>query len=459
MSAVWVESPISGFDTASLTRLAQTLEVCQADWLVLYPTGTRLQPALAAVLTAAVADRPDVDLFYAEEQRPDHPTSSLPAKPDWNPALLLAYDYVRWPLLVRREALLRLGGIDPQAGAALGVELLLRAWRGGMAIARLPQPLLQIGPDYGPTPAEVLAPVLRQHLAACSPDLTLRPGRRPQTWEVRRTWADPPPVTLVVPTCQTPRLDGQAGPQIRQLLTSLECSSWPLERLTVLIGDDAPGDDYLDGDWPFTVRRLRTERPAGAPFNYAAKMNRLWRAATDEYLVLLNDDIEIRSPDWLEALLTFLWEPGVGGVGARLLFPDGRIQHAGMAGGVLNTVAHPWYGWKSDRPTYGHWAEVHRDWSMVTGAVFATRRSLLEQVNGFDEQLSLEYNDVDLCLRLGLLGYRIVCTPHAELIHHESISRGESRPRGQEILRFRRRWQELLVADSQWHPGLPDSWF
>ena len=97
---------------------------------------------------------------------------------------------------------------------------------------------------------------------------------------------------------------------------------------------------------------------------------------------------------------------------------------------------------------------MHRDWSMVTGAVFATRRSVLEQVAGFDEAFALEFNDLDLCLRLGLLGYRIVYTPHAELIHFEKASRGPADTPAHELARFRRRWGGLIADDPAYHPGL-----
>jgi len=144
----------------------------------------------------------------------------------------------------------------------------------------------------------------------------------------------------------------------------------------------------------------------------------------------------------------------VGGVGARLLFPNDAIQHAGMAAGVLGPCTHVFTSMPALKPTYQNWALVHREWSMVTGAVFATRRSVLAEVNGFDERFSLNYNDVDLCLRLRLLGYKIIYTPHAELTHFESASRGkESSPAIQTAL-FMEKWQDFLRDDPAYHPRL-----
>jgi GT2 family glycosyltransferase len=241
---------------------------------------------------------------------------------------------------------------------------------------------------------------------------------------------------------------------VTELLGSLAATDWPMDRLHVLVGDDSDAAaTFAEGRWPFEVRRLATPRAPGEAFNYAAKMNRLWRAAGTEQLVLMNDDVTVRGAGWLKALLTFSMDEDVGGVGARLVFPDGRLQHAGVAA-VLGAPAHLWHARPADRPTYQDWALVHRDWSMVTGAVFATRRSVLEVVGGFDERFSLEFNDLDLCLRLRLLGRRIVCTPFAELAHREMASRGAALPAGEEIALFLNRWRDYLAADPAWAPGL-----
>jgi len=223
----------------------------------------------------------------------------------------------------------------------------------------------------------------------------------------------------------------------------------------VLVGDALADDGIYTGRrWPFRFRRIITGSACNQRFNYAAKINELWRAADTEHVVLMNDDIVISWAGWLQALLTFSMQEDVGAVGARLLFPNGTIQHAGMAGGVFDLCAHAWFGEPASAPTYQNWALVHREWSMVTGAVLATRRSVLDLVNGFDERFRLEFNDVDLCLRLRILGYRIVYTPFAELTHFEKASRGDLRPRGSELALFLKRWNEFLVQDPAYHPRL-----
>jgi GT2 family glycosyltransferase len=199
-------------------------------------------------------------------------------------------------------------------------------------------------------------------------------------------------------------------------------------------------------------------------------MNALVAASTDEHLVMLNDDVLPADPAWLRALMDFAVEPWVGGVGARLHHPDGRLQHAGIAP-AFGRVAHLWARRPDAEGSYLDWALVQRQWSMVTGAVFATRRSALARVGGFDERFSLEFNDIDLCLRLRTAGLAIVYQPEARLSHVEKASRGEAPPPGPEIAAFLTRWHAWLAQDPAWHPmferhamepvprHVPDAWY
>jgi GT2 family glycosyltransferase len=227
-----------------------------------------------------------------------------------------------------------------------------------------------------------------------------------------------------------------------------------MDRLTVIVGDDILGEpNWATRVWPFKLKRIETARQSGEAFNYAAKMNQLWRAAEDEQIILMNDDVVPSDPNWLAALVGFSSDSSVGGVGARLYYEDGSIQHAGMFPS-LRTIVHAWLNWPAAAKTYQDWALAQREWSVVTGAVFATRRSILNQVDGFDERFSLEFNDVDLCLRIRNLGYRIVYNPDAQFTHAEKASRGETIPPGAEVALFLSRWARWLDNDPASHPCL-----
>jgi O-antigen biosynthesis protein len=426
----------------------------QGSWVAFLPAAARLHSDIGAIVQRHASGRPDVEIFYFDEVVAAAPGRQAKPihKPSLNTPLLAADDYVGFGVAVRARALQALGGIQAGTGTAWLYDLLLRAVAAGIGVERVPQILMA----HAREPARASRPDRRRALSAWlgrGPHRhEVRDGRTPATLEVRRVFAPHPEVTLVVPTMQSRREDGE--PHVKALLESLGRSTWPEDRLRVLIGDDVEDSAIYEREWPFRLRRIVTTRPPGTPFHYARKMNGLWRLANTEHLVFLNDDVEVASADWLEALLTFAMDEDVGGVGARLLFPDGRVQHAGIVGGLFGACAHAWLGEPADRPTYQDWAVVHRDWSMVTGAVFATRKSVLHLINGFDENFRLEFNDLDMCLRLRALGYRIVCTPFAELIHHEKASRGGANPPGNELALFLKRWQPMLADDPAYSPGL-----
>jgi cellulose synthase/poly-beta-1,6-N-acetylglucosamine synthase-like glycosyltransferase len=262
-----------------------------------------------------------------------------------------------------------------------------------------------------------------------------------------------PAVTIVIPTRQT-RRPRSTETYIEALLTGIAQAAWPMDRVTVIVGDDVVGEpEWASRSWPFKLIRIETPRATGERFNYSSKMNRLWRQASDEQIIFLNDDAVPTTPDWLPALLSFAVDESVGGVGARLYYEDGSIQHVGMFPS-FRTVVHAWLGWPAEAKTYNDWALAQREWSVVTGAVFATRLSILKQTNGFDERFTLEFNDVDLCLRIRNLGYKIIYNPEAQFVHAEKASRGEAIPPGAEVALFLSRWGRWFDNDPASHPGL-----
>ncbi len=426
------------------------------------PGASAVRPDAVALARPALAARPDVGIFYADDAvlGPDGAVTGVHCKPSFNPALMLADDYIGFPLLIRADVL---GKVSLSSGwrhrDAGWYRFCLDAVAAGIGIDRIPHTLLA---SFGSRPKarrRTRAVAVSRWFDETGQPCGVRAGRADGTLEVHRRFDPYPEVTLVVPTRQSaPASPAGAGrPFIAAFLDSLGRSTYPQDRIKVLVGDDREDDAIYRGRRDrFALTRIVTALAPGEPFNYAAKMNRLWRAADTDLMILMNDDIAVAAPGWIEALLTYAVDPAVGGVGARLLFPDGRIQHAGMFGGIFGVCAHPWYLQDAGAPTYGGWAETQRDCSAVTGAVFATRRGPMEAVDGFDEGFSLDFNDVDLCFRMRMLGYRIVYTPHAEMVHHEKASRQARVAPGDQVARYLRRWRDVLSDDPMFSPQLRD---
>lgn len=433
--------------------LPEDLPVDRDSWVVLAPRGAVLSPLFERDWREAAAARPDAGIFHGDDFAAGEPRrlDQLRLKPSFDLTLLAAQDYIGAPLIVQASLLAELG-LRAGMGAALLDDLLLRAHHAGASIVRVPKVLLG-HPGMRPQ----ADPAVRARMLAAQPLFAhsrFKPGRAPGTLAQYRDFGrDHPAVTLLVPTRRS-TLPGSRTAYVERLLKAIATADWPMDRLTVIVGDDIAGEPgWAKRGWPFALRRIETLRGPDELFNYAAKMNLLWRAAETDQIVMMNDDLLPTEPGWLAALIGFSVDETVGGVGARLLYADGRLQHAGIIP-AAGAVAHGWAMRTRRDGTYQHWALVQREWSAVTGALFATRRSLMEEVDGFDEGFTLEYNDIDLCLRLRALGYRIVCTPEAEMIHAEKASRGDMPVAGEQYAAFHLRWGAWLADDPSWHPGL-----
>ncbi|ATE64047.1 glycosyltransferase [Rhizorhabdus dicambivorans] len=440
-------------DGALDTLLPEDLPIDRDSWVLLAPRDAVLAPLIEREWRAAAAARPDAGIFYGDDfaAGEERGLDQLRLKPAFDLTLLAAQDYIGAPLIVRASVLAELG-LRPEMGAALLDDLILRAHHAGTSIVRIPKVLLGY-PGRRPR----VDPAVRATMLARQPlfgHVRFKPGRAPGSLaQVRDFGRDHPAVTLLIPTRRS-KLPGGRTVYVERLLKAIATTDWPMDRLTVIVGDDIAGEPaWASQPWPFALRRIETLRGPGEPFNYAGKMNLLWRAAETDQIVMMNDDLLPAEPGWLAALIGFSVDETVGGVGARLLYADGRLQHAGIIP-ALGAVAHAWAMRAKSGGTYQNWALVQREWSAVTGALFATRRTLMEEIGGFDEQFTLEYNDVDLCLRLRALGYRIVCTPEAEMVHAEKASRGEMPVAGEQFAAFLLRWGAWLAQDPSWHPGL-----
>jgi GT2 family glycosyltransferase len=197
--------------------------------------------------------------------------------------------------------------------------------------------------------------------------------------------------------------------------------------------------------------RLRV-LPMDVPFNYSRLNNAAVREATGEVLVLLNNDTEIVTPDWLEALLEQALRPAIGAVGANLLYPDGRVQHGGVVLGIGGVAGHSHRGYPPGDAGYFGALRTITNYSAVTAACLAVRRSVYDAVGGLDETLTVAFNDVDFCLRIRAAGYRNVWLPHVVLRH------GESRSRGHDIglAKTHRSLAESRVMLDRWHATIDD---
>jgi GT2 family glycosyltransferase len=270
---------------------------------------------------------------------------------------------------------------------------------------------------------------------------------------VRRTTPEPRPlVSVIVPTRDRAELLEQCARGVLQ-----ETDYAPLEFIVV-------DNDSVEPATAALFDRLRQDPrvrilPAPGPFNYSALNNLAVAQAKGEVVLLLNNDISVIEPHWLDAMVAHAIRPNVGAVGARLLFPDGHLQHAGVVVGVGGVAGHLAYNLPGDTGGYYNHLTTTRNMSAVTAACMALRKAVYEEVGGLDaEHLKVAFNDTDLCLKIRARGYDIVWTAQAELYHHESASRGEDlAPAAKarfdgEVAVMRARWGDTLKGDPFYGP-------
>ena len=436
-------------------------------WLLMLDHDDTLAPDALAEIAAAVIRDPTLDALYADEDKldPDGVRCDPSFKPGWSPELLESVMYTLHPLTVRREVFLELGGFRTEMSGAQDWDLMLRIARRDGRIHHVPKLLYhwRMMPgsaaaqvDAKPAALEAGARALADHVAAKhGPDARVEPGALPGHFRVRRPVRGRPPVTLVVPAShRTLSLPGRKPFVIVQnLVRSIrEHTAYPDARILVVDDADLPPRLQRWMDKQGVILRSFHRRTDG--FNFSDKMNFALRQVETEQVVFLNDDMEATGPDWLDALLEFSQDPAIGAVGAKLLHDDGTIQHAGMVLGVGGGSAHVYHNYPGEFIGYGGFTHTIRNYSAVTGACLATRRSVVVEVGGWDPLLATDYNDVDLCLRMRMHGYRIVYTPYAVLRHFEnsSIRRTAASPAEAEL--FRKRWAAEVADDPYYNPNL-----
>jgi GT2 family glycosyltransferase len=361
-------------------------------------------------------------------------------------------------MVVRRQLVEAIGGFREGFEGAQDYDLLLRLMERTNKIHHIPKVLYHwrktaestatLG-SIKPWALESGRRALEDYARRTGSAAEVLPGPHPGMYRFRRAIRGEPMVSIVIPTTGRPHT---AGDLLARCLRSLEKTTW--RNVEVVIATDS-GD--MSGSAREALQRLRhsvVQSDPRTPFNFSHKVNEAVRRTSGEHVVLFNDDLEVITADWLTAMLEYSQEAEIGAVGAKLLYPDGRLQHVGVLIGVCGLAAHAFHRSPAESSGYAGSAIVGRNCSAVTAACLMTRRAVFDQVGGLDEELPVDFNDVDFCLRLRAAGYRIVFTPYATLFHHESASFGRRMQSAQELARMRQRWGKTLEDDPYFNPNL-----
>jgi GT2 family glycosyltransferase len=437
------------------------LSLAVGEYVVLLDHDDELTPDALAEIVRLLNAHPEADVIYSDEDKLDESGARCDPyfKPDWSPELLLSYMYACHVLVVRRRLVEEIGGFREGFEGAQDYDLLLRLIEKTDRIYHMPRILYHWRKSAASTASAGSAKpwaidagrrALEDYARRSAIAGEVVPGPSPGMYRLKRSIRGEPLVSVVIPTTGKPH--GSRGDLLAKALSSLKKTSW--RNLEVIVSADGgelsgPARQALE-ELPHSVLDYR----APGSFNFAHKINRAVQQSRGEHVVLFNDDLEVVSPEWLTAMLEHSQSQSVGAVGAKLVYPDGRLQHVGMLIGVSGLTAHAFHRHPGKSPGYFGSAVVSRNCSAVTAACLMTRRAVFDEVGGLDEQFPVDFNDVDFCLRVRSAGYRIVFTPYAELIHHESSSFGNRTQSSTELARMRQRWGAALDIDPYYNPNL-----
>jgi glycosyltransferase involved in cell wall biosynthesis len=443
------------------------LELAQGEFVALVDHDDEVPVHALAEIVFFLADHPETDVVYSDEDKIDENGVRLRPyfKPDFMPDLLFGQNCVSHFAAYRTELVRRVGGFRAGYEGSQDWDLVLRVCEASSPgrIGHVPKILYHWRIIAGSTSLEISSKsyavdsarrALADHFKRRGIKTSIEPVPG-SNWQIVYPLPDQCPlVSIIIPTRNRADL-------VRLCVASIiaRTSYSPYE--IILVDNHSDDPEALSLFKQLAAEpNVRVVRYEGA-FNYSAINNFAVHLASGELVCLLNNDIEAINEAWLTEMVSHAVRPEIGAVGAKLFYPNGRIQHAGVVLGLNGVAGHAFA--QHPRDSHGYWnrARVAQNYSAVTAACMVVRKQVFEKVGGLNEKdLPVAFNDVDFCLRVREAGYRNLWTPFAQLYHHESISRGKDDTPAKlaraasEVDYMRRKWGSLLDRDPAYNPNL-----
>jgi O-antigen biosynthesis protein len=443
------------------------LAMATGEFVALLDHDDKLHPDALALVDEAIGGDPEVDYVYTDEDKIDerghHQSPFL--KPDWSPERMRTQMYTCHLSVFRRSLVDALGGFDPEFEGSQDWDLVLRVTERARSVVHVPRVLYHWrgletstaggGEDAKPWAFEAGKRAVQAHCDRIEmPAEVARDPEDPGVYHLEPRLTSQPRVSIVIPTAGTERevryeQISLVGNCVRSIVEDSTYENYEI----VVVADTHTPAAAIEAMRAQAGNRLRLVE-FDRPFNFSAKINAGAVRAEGEYLLLLNDDIEVATPNWIERMVMYASLPGVGAVGGRLLLEDGRLQHAGV--GFENGLpGHPYYGFPGDGPGYANAVKIARNLLAVTGACLMTPKDLFEKLGGLSAELPVNYNDVDYCLKLREDGQRVVYDPDLVMYHFESSSRSSDVEEWEKDA-FRARWMGSTLPDPYANPYLKE---
>lgn len=444
------------------------MDMARGDFIVLADHDDTLTEDALYECAKAINQDPLVDALYSDEDKLDMDGQALfdpHFKPDFNEDLLTSVNYICHLFVVKRELAAAVGGFDAAFDGAQDYDFIFRCTEKARRIGHIPKVLYHwrchmnstaSNPESKLYAFEAGARAIKAHFQRMQiPVDSVDKGVDFGIYHIRFHLEEEPLVSVIIP-------NKDHTPDLELCLTSL-CDQGTYKNLEVIVVEN----NSTDPETFLYYERLQKKRSYvkvvtwEKGFNFSAINNFGVKHSKGEYLLFLNNDVQVIEPDLIREMLGYAIRPDVGAVGARLLYQDDTIQHAGVVIGFGGIAGHTFIGLHQAENSYFHRAMCAQDYSAVTAACMMSKRSLFDQVGGFREELAVAFNDIDYCLKLRKLEKKIVYNPYALLYHYESKSRGlEDTPEkverfNREVARFIGYWPDIVIGgDPYYNPNL-----
>lgn len=407
----------------------QAITMARGEFVGLMDHDDLLAPNALYEVVSAVNREPLADAIYTDE---DKVTASLDEhfqphlKPDFNLDLLRSNNYICHFFVVRRSVVEKIGGFRREFDGAQDYDFIFRCVEASRKVVHVPEILYHWRTHKASTadnPASKMYAfdagkrAIEAHLQRTGTKGTVSHTPDLGFYRVQYPVQGKPLVSIIIP-------NKDEKETLQACLDSIRKSTDYKNYEIIIVENNSTEDEtfayYRELAKEPDIRLLRWKKE----FNYSAINNFGAKHAKGEYLLFLNNDVTIITPEWMREMLGVCQRPEVGAVGVKLIYPDNTIQHAGCVVGIGGIAGHMFVDMPAERTGYLHKASLLQDMSAVTAACMMTRKSVFEQVGGFTEKLAVAFNDVDLCLKINRAGYLVVYDPYAKLYHMESKTRG-----------------------------------
>jgi len=444
----------------------EALSLATGNFVGLLDNGDTLAPFALFEIVKVINENPDVNFIYSDEDkisRNGKERFEPYFKPDWSPDTLRSYNYIAHFTVIKHGLLSTIGGFREGYDGSQDYDLILRATENDKKITHIPKILYHHricnNPDVGNMHAKITSnesakKALDDHIKRIGLEGKVEDGLFSPSYKINYTIDNVPMISIIIPNKDN-------AEDLEKCVKSILCKS-TYKNFEIIIVENASSEEktfklYDELNKLNNIKLVEWNKP----FNYSMINNFAVNFSTGEVLLFCNNDTEVINPDWIERMLEHTIRKEVGAVGAKLYYPDNTIQHAGIILGVGNITGHSHKYFPQESNGYFGRLKSVQNLSAVTGACLMIRKTVFEELEGFDERFVLAFNDIDLCLKLRDKGYLIIFTPYTELYHHESKTRGyDNTLEKQKIFRieiknFQDKWRHMLeLGDPYYSPNL-----